>query len=355
MFKKYHNTIFTLLLIIISFLLFSCNKNHRTRDEQRSFCYWKTTYNFNDNDIHTWDSIEANHLYIRYFDVGWDTSSKMPRPISTIKPSKDSLYAKHITPSIFFKNEVFLKSDKSTLDTLAMHINERIKDVDTTFINQDFSNKYSDILIDCDWSVKSKEKFFYFVEKLQSLIPDKDITTTLRLWQYKNQKLAGIPPVDRVLLMCYNVEAANNYNADNSIATLSEIKKYVEGGRYPLKVDIALPLFSWGVIFRRGEFKGVIKDIYKDNYIQNKTFISITSNRFRLNEEMVLGNFFARPGDEIRIEGMNATELSELADYLCKNINIDKNSRITFFSWDLKNDTTQIVYEIKNIFDRNNR
>ena len=72
---------------------------------------------------------------------------------------------------------------------------------------------------------------------------------------------------------------------------------------------------------------------------------------------MVIGDFFARPGDEIRIEGLNQMELEELADYLYKNVKIDKYSRITFFSSDFSSKILKRkqINEIKGIFDRTGR
>ena len=63
---------------------------------------------------------------------------------------------------------------------------------------------------------------------------------------------------------------------------------------------------------------------------------------------MVIGDFFARPGDEIRIEALTKQELQELSQYLLSEIKTDKYSRITFFAW---GDTNNIpTDEIKNIY-----
>lgn len=337
-----------LLYILIITLVVSCSSpEKRTLDEQNSFCYWKTTFTFDSLDNNVWKQTTANHMYIRYFDVGWDNTTKQAKPISTIVANKDSLPCKHITPSIFFSNNVFEQSTNQQLDTLVARIKSRIEQRNEQFAIQDFANKYSEILIDCDWSKSTKDKFFYFIEKLKEVIPNKEITTTLRLWQYKNPAMAGIPPVKRVLLMCYNLQAANEYDIENSIVTLDEIKKYVTGVSYPLKTDIALPLFSWGVIFRNKEFKGVIRNATCENYSNNKQYTKIEENRFRLNEEMVIGDFFARPGDEIRVEALSPKELQELTKYLLSEIKTDKYSRITFFAWDTNNIPTN---EIKNIY-----
>lgn len=351
--------IYIYCLVIACFVIgvASCSNSHenRTINEQNSFCYWKTQYTFDDLDASIWKQTGTEHMYMRYFDVGWDVYSKEAKPMATLSNSGDSLYAKHITPAIFFSNNVFLLSTQQQLDTLALRIKERIKAVDLVFEKQHFTDKYNEILIDCDWSVKSKDKFFYFIEKLKEEISDKQITVTLRLWQYKSPQLAGVPPVRRVLLMCYNVQAANEYDAENSIATLDEIKKYIHGVTYPLKIDVALPLFSWGVLFRNGEFKGVVRNARVEDYVSSDQYEQIGDNRFVLRDEMMIGDFFARFGDEIRVESLSSAQLAELSEYILSQVRTDQYSRVTLFSWDfnLKNRTTisrQQINEIKNIY-----
>lgn len=342
--------IFQLILLFI--LLNSCNNNeYRGVDEQNSFCYWKTSLSFYLNDSELLTETSANHIYLRYFDVGWDPISKQAKPISTLSNRYDSIPVAKITPSIFLSNNVFISSSKNDLDTLAHNIKKRIENVNLNSIRDSLEKKYNEILIDCDWSQKSKENYFYFLNKLKTEIPDKHITSTLRLWQYKNPEISGIPPVDRVLLMCYNIESANNYEVENSIVSIDEIKKYTKGVSYPLKIDIALPIFSWGVLFRDQKFKGIVRDISSRDYLNSNQYEKISDNRFRLKEEMVIGNFFARPGDEIRIEMLSKEELKELASYLLSEVKTDKHSRITFFSWNKTFINNYGTNEIKDIYN----
>jgi len=343
------------ILLLSSF--FSCNGNKKNSTEQNSFCYWKTTFEFTNDDRALWDTTGANHMYIRYFDVGWDKLNKEARPISSLKKG-DTLvfFPPFITPSIFFTNDVFRYSTNEQLDTLSTRLIKRIEQINRIFNNENATAKYSEILIDCDWSANTKDKFFYFIEKLKNSIPDKDIITTLRLWQYKHQGQAGIPPVKKILLMCYNINAANNYDIKNSIVNTDEVKKYIQGVNYPLKIDLALPLFSWGVLFRNKEFKGIIRDAITDDYINNPDlYEKISDNRFRLKEEMIIGDFFARPGDEIRIEMVSPEELTQLANYLLSEIKTDQDSRITLFSWSNRYYIKRYTDEIKNIFSLNHR
>ncbi len=362
MIHHFHRIVY-LLIFCLSFI--SCKaEDYRTEYEQNSFCYWKASFSFYSGDKELWKESNANHMYVRYFDVGWDVVTREAKPMGTLR-AYSTLPTANFTPSVFITNDVFRNAKKSALDTLCIRIKNRIGKVDDDFRARietkrrydetmtDTFFRYNEILIDCDWTEGTKKNFFYFIEKLKNMIPEKHITLTLRLWQYKNQKNSGIPPVDRVLLMCYNVESANKYEVDNSIATLDNIKKYVSGVSYPLKVDIALPLFNWGIIFRDKEFKGIIGNVSLKDYMDNPDYEQLGNNRFQLKNEMIIGSFFARPGDEIRVEMLSREELKELAAYLQKEVKQDKYSRITFFSWDSKYINNYDANEIKNIFTRN--
>ena len=365
-------TIQTAFILLFLFGHTSCQKpgHDYLSDAQRSFCYWNTTY---ESDSTLWNSLEVNHLYVRYFDVDWDDLSKEPRPIASIG-SNDSLPS-NFTPSVFLTNKVFEKSNEQILDSLSVRVVCRINDITGKFglaafygrgypddqnLNRDslrncvvneYKNRYKDILIDCDWTAGTKDKFFYFLNRLKKDLSDKRVTATLRLWQYKQTKTAGIPPVDRCLLMCYNMQTANDFDVKNSIASIGELKKYVSGDKYPLPLDIALPIFSWAVLFRNEKFVGLIgnateKD-YRDNFIE---YESLGEGRYRSLTDKVVGNYFMRKGDVIRVESVCKEELKEMAQYLKSEIATDESTRITFFSWNKSYIDNYGTDEIKNIY-----
>ena len=347
---------------LLSFLLFliflSCSDTNSTSkiEDANSFCYWKTALNFSENEQDSALEMKVNHMYIRYFDVDWDSSEKEARPVATLTVKDGELPFKNITPAVFFTNKVFQLSTKKQLDILAKRTAGRIEKINQLILknNKNISDYcIPDILIDCDWSEGTKENFFYFVQKLDEETLDFEITTTLRLWQYKDQKRAGIPPVNRVLLMCYNLQPANQYGIQNSIVSLSEIKKYTEGVTYPLDIDIALPAFAWGVIFRQQKFEGLVTDSLNTYRSDTLRFEKVNKNLYRFNEEMVIGDFFARPGDELRIEDISKDELIELTQYLFKTLKMKDQSRITFFSWDQENINGYGTEQFKKIYSRN--
>jgi len=310
--------------------------------------------------------------------VDWDALSGEAKPIASIS-GNDSLPFNY-TPSIFLTNKVFEKSNERALDSLSARIKRRIDDITDRFarnayygrrINYDtsqngdsireaamseYKKRYKDILIDCDWTAGTKDKFFYFLNRIKKDCSDRNITVTLRLWQYKQTKTAGVPPVNRCLLMCYNMQTANDFNVENSIASMSELKKYISGDKYPVTLDVALPIFSWAVLFRNEKFVGLLgnatnKD-YEDNFVE---YESLGNGRYRSLVDKIVGDFFIRKGDIIRVEGISENELKDMAEYLKKEIPMDEYSRITFFSWNksyIENYGTEELKDIYSLFTK---
>jgi hypothetical protein len=361
------------LFFVLALLLFACNKPSpvdRTKVEQFSFCYWDTEFSL---DTTLYQSIGVNHFYVRYFDVDWDPVSEEAKPIASIR-HYDSIPA-HFTPAVFLTNKVFEKSSNNQLQALSSRITRRIDEISSNFgkaayykrnipyvseaqndsakkvVEKEYKTYYSDILIDCDWTGGTQDKFFYFINCLKKDIPDKNITVTLRLWQYKRQKSEDIPPVNRCLLMCYNMQTANDFNVQNSIASMKELKKYVSGEPYPLPLDVALPIFNWGVLFRNEKFVGLLGNLDAKDYANNFVeYENMGNGRYRSLIDKVIGNYFVRKGDIIRIEGVSIDELRQMSKYLKTEIPMDSYSRVTFFSWNQLYIQNYGIDEIKDIY-----
>lgn len=349
-------------VLLICFFL-GCKK--KTLNQPLSFCYWKTTYHLDQREDTLMNRMGVNHLYIRIFDVDWNPYENEALPVATINDWWSGDFEnKTITPAIFITNIVMAKSSKNELDSLASRIGRRTRTVLEKFTTSCISSleykmdakiystgcnrdslervaaervgkKYNELLIDCDWTAKTKDNYFYFLKKMKSEFPDLEISATLRLWQFKNREFAGVPQVDRCLLMCYSMNSPAEYNVENSISSTDELSKYITDVRYPVKMDIALPLFHWAVMFRNEEFKGLIgcidPDVFKND---TANYVSVSENRYRLKTSKVIGNKYFRYGDEVRLEMVSPGELDDMAKFLNKKLKPGKDTRVTFFSWD---------------------
>ncbi|GAA6769035.1 hypothetical protein AAFH68_49970 [Flavobacterium sp. CGRL1] len=359
------NAFFVLLFVVLS-------SGNRENDHKviRSFCYWKTNLYFQEEDDSLVNKIDVKHMYVRFFDVDYNPYSKEPLPVATIWDISFNKSNPEITPSIFITNEVVLKSDTKQLDSLAVRMAKRIEQIgkkmndtkadviasnivypkdyykqkDYKPLNYDsvraaesakLKVAFKEILIDCDWTEKSQKNYFYLLKQIKSQFPSSKIAATIRLWQYKYASKAGIPPVDKGLLMCYNITKPDDLLTKNSIATNEELAQYITHGDYKLKLDIALPLYSWAVAFRGNQFKGILSDY--DQLIKDTSKVKKTSDtRYVLQDDILVGQTYLRNGDEIRIEKISDSELDKMISIIKNKIQIDNQTKVTFFSFDKK-------------------
>ena len=359
----------TILFIIVIFFLLSCSENNNI--VIRSFCYWKTNMYMDQKADSVVDKLGVKHFYVRYFDVDWNPNTNEAQPLATIGNIDFNNSKVSFTPCVFITNDVMLKSNKPQLDSLVDRIFKRVESISYKYFEQT-ANKYvqnlsdldyerqignvksridinaivtnkkidlqkyvKDILIDCDWSEKSRNNYFYFLGKIKNRFTSYKIEATIRLWQYKFFEKAGVPPVDSGLLMCYNMDNPESRKTENSIGTNNELEKYIIHNNYKLKLNIALPLFSWSLVFRGNQFKGILSE--EINFTENKIiFKRINDYKYILQDDIRLGEIYLRNGDEIRIEKVSDTDMKAMISTLSNKINIDKDTRVSFFSFNQK-------------------
>jgi len=208
-----------------------------------------------------------------------------------------------------------------------------------------------EIQFDCDWTKSTKEKYFTFLKEAKKLFKDQTISSTVRLYQYKYPKEAGLPPVERGMLMCYNAGKVNDDKTINSVFDKSEILDYLDADEYPIKLDYALPIFEWGVWFQDGKFKGILPTSSKDDY---SYFIENTKdNIWHVKEDFVLGNTasasYLRKGDEIRFEEPAKADIEAIAEWLSNHKN-NQEAAITFYHLN-HHDLQKHSQTVKSIFD----
>ncbi|MCP2025712.1 hypothetical protein L1276_000852 [Flavobacterium sp. HSC-32F16] len=357
------------VFFVLLFVILSSGSRKNEHEVIRSFCYWKTSLYFQEEEDSLVKNLDIKHMYVRFFDVDYNAYSKQPLPVATIWDISLNKSNPEITPSIFITNEVVLKSDTEQLDSLAVRMAERIKQIgkkmndrkaETLASNIVYPKDYykqenykrlnydsvksiesaklkvgfKEILIDCDWTEKSQKNYFYLLKQIKNQFPSSKITATIRLWQYKYASKAGIPPVDKGLLMCYNITKPDDLQTKNSIGTSEELAQYITHSDYKLKLDIALPLYSWAVAFRGNQFKGILSDyeLIRDTSKVKKT----TDGKYVLQDDILVGQTYLRNGDEIRIEKISDSELNKMISTIKSKIKIDDQTKVTFFSFDKK-------------------
>lgn len=312
-------------ILFFIILLTACQQK---REVSTSFYYWKTIYKQNEVENQYLNKLKTKHLYVRIMDVDLDINQK-PVPIAPINFADSVPNHLEIVPVVFIVNDALKGQTDLQLKQLANKITNYVK----AKVAQAGKVDYEELQIDCDWTSTTRDQYFLLLREIKILTRDKILSSTLRLHQLKNQEKSGIPPVDKVLLMCYNMGNLRKYGMQNSILDVSELQKYAGKnlGFYPMDIEVALPLFSWSVVFRNQQYAGISKRMsLKD--LKNNTLFALESNGL-YQAKTDLPNFGLIKNDLVRYEESKYEDIKKTATYLSSYLS-SKPINLVFYHLD---------------------
>lgn len=254
-------------------------------------------------------------------DIGKERGSDAITPFAQLEiPATENLSDYEIVRTVFITNQVFQQISEEKTTWLA----EKVADFNARLALPASSAGLYEFQIDCDWTNSTKDAFFKFLEILRSKLPvGTCLSSTIRLHQYKFPNRTGVPPVDRGMLMCYNTGDIDDSEAHNSILDLEDARKYIVGApkKYPLPLDLALPIFSWTLVYRGDELWKIIPGAHKElplGILEKGTFLS---------------GHYLRPGDLLRRETISA-DLLKKATRLAATTDLADDATLAFFHLD---------------------
>ncbi|MEL6355860.1 MAG: hypothetical protein AAFQ37_02905 [Bacteroidota bacterium] len=224
---------------------------------------------------------KSQELHVKFFDVVWANDQAEPR--ARLQIQADSLPFS-VVPVVFITNEVMSRIREEDISQLA-------SDIVTEVLNiWDFKVAKNALLgalpqktlqqpyewqIDCDWTANTRERYFTFLRALRrELSAGSILSATVRLHQFRDQSTQGIPPIDKGLLMAYNVGELDQWTTENSQLDTNITANYLKPNvTYPLPLDVALPYFEWGVVFREGKLALLINGIQPSDLIVSPIFL----------------------------------------------------------------------------------
>lgn len=316
------------LFFLVLVLFISCNDK---RHVERAFYYWKNDAGY-DIDFEKVKKINVQKIYFKAFEIDYsETIGNFPfsknRPSFGNRVTEDSLT---IIPTIFIKNDIFQHNDEQDLDKLANNI---------VFLTNKFFTEaqidFKEIQIDCDWTKSTKNKYFYLLKQIKTK-SKKTISCTLRLYPYAYPEIMGVPPVDKVTLMCYNLIKPLEEKRKNAILDTAELEKYLKNKKdYPLSTDIALPIFGWTQLYKNNRFAGLI-DINEESVAK---FAKKTEPMwYEITKDTVVNyDTYFRKGDQVKCETVTLEQLNKTVDLLKKYLKTKNSVTITLF--DLNGET----------------
>lgn len=322
--------------IITALSLISCNNDAKVEHVERAFYFWKSNNSISTEEAKHLKDQEVRKLYVKLFEVDYtETRGNFPYEKNRLSHyTFDDLDSVTIVPTIFIKNSIFQYNDEKSLDQLADNIVFLIDKYSKSEYNEKNNIfDYKEIQIDCDWTKTTKDKYFYLLKKIKSL-SGKELSCTLRLYPYKYPEIMGVPPVDKVTLMCYNLIKPLTKKTKNSILDIDELKKYLtERKSYPVHIDVALPVFYWTQLYQNNRFAGLLD--LNENDIQS--FAKSTEPLwYQIGKDTSFnyGETYLKVGDQVKCEEVKASEINEAITLIKKYVDLDASTTISLFDLD---------------------
>ena len=231
-------------MILLTALVAGCGKpgtQDYSLEESNGVYYWRTDLRLDSAERTFLDKYHINNVYCRYFDVVMKEGSDEPMPNATISFSDTLPDGIEMIPTVYITEDCMHKPHKD----LAKKTVERIVQMNETH------NIYNvrEIQIDCDYTSRSRENYFRFLEEVRASISGLTgtariirLSTTIRL----HQLAMPAPPADYGVLMVYNTGDPRHWQERNPILDYRDVYPYLSRlDKYPLPLATAYPVYQW--------------------------------------------------------------------------------------------------------------
>jgi len=325
-------------------ILVGCRKS----GPERSFYYWKTTFHLSALEEKRLDDLNVNKLYLRLFDVDWDEVKNMASPVGKICfVSKPKLNIEFI-PVVYIVNKTLQKTATVDIKNLAV----KVLNLSGGLMKTN-GLKFKELQIDCDWTETTHDKYFQLLTYLKAELNKNGqiLSATIRLHQVKYATVTGIPPVNRGMLMYYNIGKIDAASPRNSIYNKEDASKYISYiSKYPLPLDVALPAFSWGVHVRGDKVVDLLNNLSSLDFKNNTNFRPTDSTQLVADSSFFFRGFYFIRNDRIKLEEVTPNLCLQAAQQLTGKLKESPGS-VALFHLDSLMMTRYDEKQLEEIFD----
>lgn len=314
----------TLQMLICFLLMISCSKTDINNDH--GFYYWRSKLILTKTEQQLLDQSKLPNLYTRFFDVVKDNNQFLE--VGVISINQNFSINKKIVPVVFITNETWFNIKQNEIELLANKINDHINKIKSNHK----LNLANEIQIDSDWTSSTKDDYFKFLQILKK-VSKKNVTCTLRLHQVKDKLQTGIPPVEKMYLMCYATSSPLENQVQNSILDVKTLKSYLKNiDDYPVKLDITLPIYSWGIVTNHVGKKKLINALTAEELMQNKYLRKIDENNFEVLKDDFYFGMYLNKGFKIKVEEIPEEDILESINFI--NEKLDYKPLLIYYHLD---------------------
>lgn len=284
---------------------------------QRAFYYWRTTFRLSDTEQRALTDLGVTRLYLRAFDVSWSPATSAPVLLGKLSPVGGARPPAgiEVVPVVFLREEVLRYVRGPALAALARQlwteVRGRMALLDVT---------PRELQLDCDWTDTTREPFFELVARVREAA-QLPLSATIRLHQVKYRERTGVPPVERGMLMFYNMgELSADPEARHIFDPASAARYLARVSSYPLPLDLALPIWSWVVHLRDDHVVGLLQSTDPDELAAAPFLRRAAPDRFVAAESTFLHGTLLREGDVLKIEVTGPAEVLAAARQIAPHL-----------------------------------
>jgi hypothetical protein len=348
--KRYRTVGLWMVIVAALFLLAGC-RQRSPRMVTRAFYYWKSVFALSELEESDLKTLQVPTLYVKMFDVTWSLEAVAAIPVAQIQFKDKSYRHFNIIPVVFITNETLVHTDSNAIEGLA----NKICSLLTSTIRQNDLKPPAEIQFDCDWTASTRATYFHLLHEARIRLNkagfrSATISATIRLFQCKYISKTGVPPVDKGLLMCYNMGNLTRPRTGNSILETTELKKYIASVKtYPLPLDIALPIFDWKVLFHEGSYAGLVKDL-PDSLLRCCPSVTQQGNRCTFLKDTSVLLYSFKAGDVLRDEQSRYDEITTAGNMISTCLT-DQKVKVILYHLDSLTLVKYSVNEMENMFN----
>lgn len=328
-------------LLIILFLG-GCKSENTPKDLGRAVYFWKTTFELSQNEKSFLLKNKIEKIYLRFFDVDMLQNEAIPKGIVSVKSEVNQ----EIVPTVFITNRVFERLNYDQIEVLSVKVFRQINKILST---------HKEIQFDCDWTLTTKNKYFFFIEKIKEKSPKNlRFSATIRLHQIKFYEKTGIPPVDEGVLMLYNTGDWRKLAKENSLFNAQTTMNYLDNlSKYPLELNYAFPFFQQVLAYRNGIFYTFIKNCTLGEIEANAAFEKTEiENQFLCKKDVQFKNISFRENDILKFENSEFEKIFKTKNRILQKTKALKTTLI-LYHLDEKNLSNYPQGQISEFFSQN--
>jgi len=341
--KKY----FILVLVLIGLLSFVSCKKPGVNKTERAFYYWRSNFNLSDKDVAYLKDAGIHKIYLHFFDVARNDQYNRVLPVDEINFETAPMDTFQYVPVVYLANKALEVTPADSIDRLSKHILDEVEHIALLH-----KVEYKELQFDCDWTEATKQKYFELLTFIHQELKqtDKILSATIRLHQVKYADKTGIPPVDRGMLMFYNMGQVNTVAGYNSIYNSKDADKYtafIEDYRLPL--DVALPIFSWAICIRQGRVTGIIEKSGCKDFTDTSQFKPSGNNIFVAHGSFFFHGKYFMKNDTVKMEQITPDVCKNAADNVRRYLK-DEIRTVSLFDYDSLYLSTYEKQDLEKIF-----